>query len=102
MQLCWVEVAKLRPHFHNLVTTISNTLESIAGYLGLQQSVSLIERVKQDYARNPEMPNLGGEEEQMDGNERAEGCMNTECGGEGAIEKEKETSIESHVNWGEC
>ncbi len=87
MQLCWLEVAKLRPHFRNLVTTISNTLESIAGYLGLQQSVSLIERVEQDYPRsphrNPEMPNLGGEEEQLDGNERAEG------GGEGAIEEEK-------------
>ncbi len=83
MQQCWLEVANLRPHFHDLVTTISDALESIAGYLSLQQSFSLIESVKQDYGHsprpNPEMPTLGGEEEeQFEGKGRAEKCMDSE------------------------
>ena len=32
---CWVEDPKQRPYFSDLVSTISNTLEGIAGYLDL-------------------------------------------------------------------
>ena len=53
MQQCWLEAADERPHFHDLVTTISNNLETIAGYLGLQRSLSLVQRVKQDFHRSP-------------------------------------------------
>ena len=95
MQQCWLEPADKRPNFHDLVTTISNILESIAGYLGLQRSVSLIKKVKQDYSRSPrptrpisEMPIL--EEEQLEGKEGAEkeAERDSECGG-GEEEKEE-------------
>ena len=81
MQQCWLEVADKRPHFHDLVATISKILESIAGYLDLQRSVSLIKRVKRDVSRSPrpkrpnsETPRLGegADEEQVEGKEGEE------------------------------
>ena len=61
MQQCWLEAADERPHFHDLVTTISNILESIAGYLDLQRSLSLVQRVKQDYSCSPHPTNSNSE-----------------------------------------
>ena len=87
MQQCWLEDADRRPHFRDLVTTISNMLESIAGYLDLSRSFSLIKRVKKDHSHSPrpkrtEMPILEDveeEEEEVDNGEQSEG-------GEGAEE----------------
>ena len=87
MQQCWLEDADRRPHFRDLVTTISNMLESMAGYLDLNRSFSLIKRVKKDYSHSPrpkktEMPILEDveeEEEEVDNGEQSEG-------GEGAEE----------------
>lgn len=105
MQQCWLEVVDRRPNFHDLVTTISNILESTAGYLGLQRSVSLIKRVKQDRARSPrpkgkisEIPILeeGEEEEDLEGTEKAEKEAEpvSECGrGEGVKESEKKMPV---------
>ena len=99
MQQCWLEVAGKRPHFHDLVTTISNTLESIAGYLGLQRRVSLIKSVKHDYLRSPrtkrrisEMPILKEKEEE----EQLEGIEGAEKGAQsGGGEEEKEPSTKT-------
>ena len=110
MQQCWLEVVDKRPNFHALVTTISSILESIADYLGLQRSVSLIKRAKQDYSPSSrptrqiaEMSTLGvGEvEEQLEGKEGAEkeAEWDSECGkGEG---RNKRRGIRSkHQNKG--
>ena len=94
-----MEVADERPLFHDLVTTISNILESISGYLDLQRSVSLIKRVKQDYSHsrrpkrpNSEMPILEAEEEgeELEGKEEAEkgAQQDSECGRGEEVEKE--------------
>ena len=39
MQSCWESEPENRPHFSELVSTISSILESIAGYLELAMSL---------------------------------------------------------------
>ena len=114
MQQCWLEDADRRPHFRDLVTTISNMLESIAGYLDLSRSFSLIKRVKKDHSHSPrpkrtEMPILEDveeEEEEVDNGEQSEGGEGAEEAvqrdpergeGGGAEEEKKGKSIRGQV-----
>ena len=72
MQQCWLKDAVRRPHFRDLVATISNSLESISGYLDLHRSTSIIRRVKKDYShsshsKKTEIPFLENGEQLKDG-----------------------------------
>ena len=104
MQQCWLKDVDKRPNFHDLVTTISSILESIAGYLGLKRSVSLIKRFKQDYSRSPnpkrqisEMPILeeGEEEDQLEGPEKGAERDSRCGGGEGIKGEENEANTKT-------
>ena len=112
MQQCWMEAADERPHFHDLVTTISNNLESISGYLGLERSISLIKQVKQAYPHSPhpkrpnsEMPILEEEGEELEEKEGAEkgAERDSECGSGDEVEKEASSkAISSRVIESAC
>ena len=95
MQQCWLEAADERPHFHDLVTTISNNLESIAGYLGLQRSLSLVQRVKQDFPRSPRPKRRISELALLEEEEKEEQLEGKKGAEKGVKEGENEASTEA-------
>ena len=69
-----MEDAERRPHFRDLVTTISDMLEHTAGYLNLKRSFSLITNFKKSHSPEERENEEEGEEngEQLEGGEGAE------------------------------
>ena len=99
MQQCWLENPDKRPHFRDMVTTISNMLESIAGYLDLKRSFSLIESIKKSHSPHPkrtEMPTQieEREKEKEEEGEKLEGGEGAEEAVQWDPEKEEERKVQ--------